>query len=143
MHRLLLLLTLSLLNACSSSNNSREEENKKIVERVFEQLINQKNAEDMDLYYMPDVVDHSAWPGQAPGREGLKQAVNDFHKSYRDLHVQIDEVITSGNKVVTRETWTGVNSTTSKPVTGTVMHIFELENGKVTDEWSEGWEWLQ
>ena len=144
MHKLLLLLiTLSLFNACSSPNNSRQVENKKIVERVFEQLINQKNAEDMDLYYTPDVVDHSAWPGQAPGREGLKQAVNDFHKSYRDLHVQIDEVITSGNKVVTRETWTGVNSTTSKPVTGTVMHIFELENGKVTNEWSEGWEWLQ
>ena len=61
MHKLLLLLTLSLLNACSSSNSSREEENRKIVERVFEQLINQKKAADMDLYYMPDVVDHSAW----------------------------------------------------------------------------------
>jgi predicted SnoaL-like aldol condensation-catalyzing enzyme len=135
MHKLLLLLlTLSLFNACSSSNKSREEENRKIVERVFEQLINQKKAENMDLYYVPDVVDHSAWVGQAPGREGLKQAVKDFHKSYRDLHVQIDDVITSGNKVVTRETWKGVNSTTSKPVTGTVMHIFELENGKVTDE---------
>ena len=140
---LLLLLTLSLFNACSSSNKSREEENRKIVELVFEQLINQKQAENMDLYYVPDVVDHSAWPGQGPGREGLKQSVEDFHKSYRDLHVQIDEVITSGNKVVTRETWKGVNSTTSKPVTGTVMHIFELENGKVTHEWSEGWEWLQ
>ena len=144
MHKLLpLLLTLSLFTACSSSNKNREEENKKIVERVFEELINQKKAENIDLYYVPNVVDHSAWPGQAPGREGLKQTVKDFHKSYRDLHVQIDEVITSGNKVVTRETWKGVNSTTSKPVTGTVMHIFELENGKVTDEWSEGWEWLQ
>ena len=144
MHKLLLLLvTLSFFIACSNSNKSREEENKKIVELVFEQVINQKKAENMDLYYIPDVVDHSAWPGQAPGREGLKQSVKDFHKSYRDLHVQIDEVITSGNKVVTRETWKGVNSTTSKPVTGTVMHIFELENGKVTHEWSEGWEWLQ
>ena len=140
---MLLFLALALLNACSSSNKSREEENEKIVERVFEQLINQKKAEEIDLYYVPDVVDHGAWPGQGPGREGLKQAIMDFHKSYRDLHVQIDEVITSGNKVVTRETWKGVNSTTSKPVTGTVMHIFELENGKVTDEWSEGWEWVQ
>jgi len=144
MHKLFpLLLIVSIVTACSNSDKNREEENKKIIERVFEELINQKKVENIEVYYIPDVVDHSAWPGQAPGREGLKQAVTDFHKSYRDLEVKVDEVIATGNKVVTRETWKGVNNTTSKPVTGTVMHIFQLDNGKVTDEWSEGWEWLQ
>ena len=144
MHKLFpLLLVVSIVTACSNSEKNREEENKNIIERVFEELINQKKVEKIEVYYIPDVVDHSAWPGQAPGREGLKQAVTDFHKSYRDLEVKVDDVIATGNKVVTRETWKGVNSTTSKPVSGTVIHIFQLDNGKVTDEWSEGWEWLQ
>jgi predicted SnoaL-like aldol condensation-catalyzing enzyme len=144
MHKLLfLLLTLSLYSACSNPNKTEEEENKKIIARLYEELINQKKIGNIELYYEPKVVDHSAWPGQAPGREGLRQAIEDFHKSYQDLHVQVDEVLTSGNKVITRETWKGVNSSTSKPFTGTVMHIYQLQNGKVTDEWSEGWEWLQ
>src|SRR5690349_15742670 len=141
MYKLLLaFITVSLITACGNANKNAEAENKKVVEHLFDDLINQKKTEHAELYYMPNVIDHSAWPGQTPGRDGLKQSINDFHKSYRDLHVQVDEVITSGNKVVTRETWKGVNSTTNKPVTGTVMHIFQLENGKVSDEWSEGWE---
>jgi predicted SnoaL-like aldol condensation-catalyzing enzyme len=144
MHKLLpLFLVLPLFTACSSSNKNREAENKTIVERVFQEIINEKKTGNIGRYYIADAVDHSAWPGQAPGREGLNQAIDGLHKSYRDLYVQIDEVIAAGSKVVTRETWKGVNSTTSKPVNGTVMHIFQLENGKVTDEWSEGWEWLQ
>ena len=141
--RFILIISVTLFTACNTSNKNQEQENKQLVERVFEELINEKKVENIDLYYVPGVIDHSAWPGQAPGREGLKQAIESFHKSYRDLHVQVDEVITSGNNVVTRETWKAVNSTTSKPVTGTVIHIFKLEDGKVTDEWSEGWEWLQ
>ncbi|MBL7697034.1 MAG: hypothetical protein JNK79_02710 [Chitinophagaceae bacterium] len=47
--------------------------NNEVVVNVFKRLINEKKANDIGLYYVPDVIDHSAWPGQLPGRDGLKK----------------------------------------------------------------------
>lgn len=123
--------------------DSIEQKNKEMVTRLFEEVINNKNVNLINELYVEDAVDHSAWPGQPPGRAGLIQSVNDFLKSYSSLRVKVDEVIAKDDKVITRESWSGVSNATNEADSGTVMHIFRIKDGKVTDEWSEGWEWLQ
>ena len=70
-------------------------------------------------------MDHSAWPGQAAGSAGTKQAVAE------------------GDHVATRETWRGTHAPTGQRGEGVVMHFFMLRNGKIVDEWSPGWDWLE
>lgn len=48
-----------------------------------------------------------------------------------------------GDRVVTRESWAGTHGPSGKTFNGSLIHIFRLHDGKITDEWSMGWDWLE
>ena len=45
-------------------------QNKKVVLRLFDEVFNQQSFSVIDEIYNQDVVDHCAFPDQAPGIEG-------------------------------------------------------------------------
>lgn len=118
-------------------------QNKKIVHRLFEEVFNQQSLTVIDELYAPDVTDHSAFPEQAPGVEGIKSAIHGFFEVFDNLKITVEDVIAEDDKVVTRETWTVTHKPTGKTVEGSVIHIFRVQEGKISDEWSGGWEWLE
>ncbi len=119
------------------------EKNKNIVNRVFKELVNERNLSSIDELYVSGMVDHSPFEGDTPGIEGFRKSVKDFITMFPDLKVTVEDMIAEGDKVATRETWKGTHAITKKVVTGETMHIFRIADGKITDEWSKGWEWLQ
>ncbi|MCF2505306.1 ester cyclase [Dyadobacter sp. CY107] len=56
-----------------------------------------------------DFIEHLPFPGQGPGREGLKFALNSMFTGFPDMHWSVNEQIAEGEKVVTRFTWTGTH----------------------------------
>ncbi len=129
-------------NAKKSANqNSTVTKNKEIILKLFQEVINQRNVSYFDQVYVPNAIDHNAWAGQAPGIAGIKEAVKGFLETFSDLNVTVEDVIAEGDKVTTRETWQGTQKSTEKKDSGTVIHIFWIKDGKVTEEWSKGWEW--
>jgi predicted ester cyclase len=77
------------------------EENKAIVQRLFEEVFNQKQVDRADELVAPDYLDHGAVPGQAPGLEGAKQqrwAM--YFAAIPDLHATIDDLVAEGDEVV-------------------------------------------
>jgi predicted SnoaL-like aldol condensation-catalyzing enzyme len=119
------------------------EANKTIVRRVFEEAVNGNNPAVIDELYAPDFVDHAASPDQAPGPEGIKQVIADFHALLPDVHVMVDAIVAEGDLVATREVWRGTDPATGRQVTGTTLHFWRIAGGKVAEEWSAGWEWLE
>ena len=119
------------------------DENKELILRLFREVFNQHAISAIDELYAPDVVDHSAFPGQAPGTEGIKFAIKGFFEIFSDLNVTVEDVIAQGDKLATRETWRGTQGPSGKAAVGSVMHIFRIRKGKITDEWSRGWDWLE
>ena len=126
----------------NTNQNAHLTENKEIVLNVFQEVINQRNVSHIDQVYIPDAIDHSAWPGQKPGTAGIIEAVKGLLELFSDLTVSVEDIIVEGDKVATRETWTGTKKSNGKNGSGTVMHIFWIKDGKVTEEWSQGWEWI-
>ena len=118
------------------------EENKVVIRRLFEEAVNQGDMTVVDERYAPDFVDHSALPGQLPGPAGIKDAVSAFRATIPDLKDTIDAMSDEGDRVLTQETWRGTNPSTGKQTTGTITHIFVFQDGKIVEEWSEGWESL-
>lgn len=112
-----------------------------MILKLFQEVINQRNISYIDEVYVPDAIDHSAFPGQAPGIAGIKEAVKGFLEIFPDLKVTVEDIIAEGNKVASRETWKGTKKSTGKSVSGSVLHIFRIQDGKITEEWSKGWEW--
>ena len=131
------------VNNAKTDDKAIQEKNKNIVKSVFTELINKRNGSDIDELYDQKMVDHDAWEGQEPGIEGFKKSVKDFIAMLPDLQVTVDNMIVAGDMIATKDSWKGTHAATKKVATGETMHVFRIVNGKITDEWSNGWEWLE
>lgn len=85
------------------------EENKQLIRRFVEEAINQQNAGAIDEIVAQDFVEHVPFPGQGPGREGLKYAVAALLSGFPDMQWTIDEQVAEGEKVVSRFTMRGTH----------------------------------
>lgn len=119
-----------------------KDQNKQVVLRLFGEVFNQQSFSIIDELYDQSVVDHSAFPDQPPGVAGIKSAINGFFEIFDNLQITVDDIIAEGDKVVSREVWRGTHKASGKAAEGTVIHIFRIRDGKIADEWSRGWDWL-
>ncbi|MHC1755206.1 MAG: ester cyclase [Methanosarcina sp.] len=119
------------------------DQNKQLILRLFREVFNQQALSVIDELYASNMVDHSAFPGQAPGTEGIKFAIKGFFETIKDLEITVEDIIAEDDKVVTRETWRGIHGPSGKTAAGSIIHIFRIREGKITDEWSRGWDWFE
>lgn len=85
------------------------EENKKFMNYFIEEVINNKNLDAANDLVAEGFIEHVPFPGQGPGREGLKFVLNSMFIGFPDMHWTVHEQIAEGEKVVTRFTWTGTH----------------------------------
>jgi steroid delta-isomerase-like uncharacterized protein len=85
------------------------EENKKFMNYFIEEVINNKNLNAANDLVAEDFIEHVPFPGQEPGREGLKFALQSMFTGFPDMNWTVHEQIAEGEKVVTRFTWTGTH----------------------------------
>jgi len=116
-----------------------------LLSRLFDEAVNQGRIELIGKLYASSFIDHSPGPGQLPGPAGIIQVVNQYRDAIPDLKVKVEDIIVSGNRIATRETWHGTHMgeiagipATKKQFTATRMHIFRIEDGLIVEEWSAG-----
>ncbi|MEO5890123.1 MAG: ester cyclase [Ferruginibacter sp.] len=85
------------------------EENKKFMNSFIQEVINKKNLNAANDLVAEDFTEHIPFPGQEPGREGLKFVLNLMFSGFPDMEWTVQEQIAEGEKVVTRFTWTGTH----------------------------------
>jgi steroid delta-isomerase-like uncharacterized protein len=85
------------------------EDNKQFMQHFVEEVINRKNVDAVDHLVAEDFVEHVPFPGQGPGREGLKQAISTFLSAFPDIQWILEEQIAEGQKVVSCFTMTGTH----------------------------------
>lgn len=96
----------------------------------------------VDELVAADIVTHSAPPGLAPGREGIKQWVAIFHQAFPDISTRTEDVIVEGDKVVDRYSGGGTHQgeffgipPTGKRGSTTGIVIFRIADGKIVELW--------
>ena len=119
------------------------EANKAIVRRVFEDAIHTHNPALVYELHAPEFVDRSASPGQLPGTAGIEQTLIYFNTILPDVEVTVDAIIAEGDLVASQETWRGTAPTTNREVEGKTLHFWRIAEGKIIEEWSADWEWLE
>jgi len=114
--------------------------NAAIVQRFIDDVINHGRYEVCDEIVAKDFLELDPLPGQRQGREGLKEVIAMMRAAFPDIHWVTDESISSGEKVVTRFTWTGTQRgdflgipATGRPVTVKGVVIDRLVDGRMTD----------
>lgn len=115
-------------------------DNAAIVQRFVDEVINQGRYEVCDEIVDEDFIELDPFPGQRQGREGLKEVIAMMRAAFPDINWVTEETISSGEKIVTRFTWTGTHRgdflgipATDRQVTVKGVVIDRLVNLRMTD----------
>ena len=120
-------------------------DNESIVRRLIEEGWNQRKTNVVDELMALNFVHHDpASPDTGTGPEGYKQLMNHYLSAFPDSKFTIEDVISHGDRTVTR--WT-VRAThkgelngirpTNKPVTVTGIEIARISSGKMVESWTQ------
>jgi predicted ester cyclase len=87
-----------------------KQDNKQFMNSFIEEVINRQNLDAIDKMASEDFIEHVPFPGQGPGREGLKFAIGSMHTGFPDMNWTTLEQIAEGEKVVSRFVWRGIHN---------------------------------
>jgi predicted ester cyclase len=129
-------LSASQTTALAAAETSQEEANKAVVERVYEEVFNQKNLGFFAEAFDPNAVVHDL----DYGADGLDAAL--FLAGFPDLQVTVDLWLAEGDRVMTLVTFSGTHqgefmgvAPTGKPMTISLVDIFRFQDGKIVELW--------
>ena len=120
-------------------------QNKAVMRRIYEEFWNQGNFDAMDEIVSPDYVLHVPTPPGAPsGRKGLQWVIQMYRAAFPDIHVQIEDQLAEGDKVMTRITIQGTHQgqfmqipPTNKEVLFTAIVVTRFKDGRNVEGWGE------
>ena len=108
-----------------------------VVYSYFHRLLNEKDLSVCDESLAQDYVDHDAPRTARPGPESTKQFVSGFLRDYPDLKVQVEDILSEGNKVAVRLVWNGTHKGSGESFHRTGIVILHLnDDGRITERWS-------
>ena len=119
-------------------------ENKKIVQRIYDEVWSQARFETIDELYSPNfAMDDPLTPG-INGSEGYRQYAQAMHSTFAGLKIEVEDQIAEGDKVVTRWRSSGTHTgemmgipPTGKAGSTTGMTITHIIDGQVVSETTE------
>lgn len=118
------------------------ETNKAIVRRMLGQVWNARRLDLIAEFYTDDVIQHLVGFPVSPGLAGVKEATANSLNAFPDLHLNIDDEIAAGDKVVSRWTMAGTHQgellgipATGKHVRQTGVTIYRLDNARIAELW--------
>ena len=115
------------------------EDNKTLVQRFFEEVINQRNVAALDQFISPNGVNHTVPHGmpQEPG-----QFLSLYLNAFPDVKATVEDVLADGDKVMVRVSYRGTHHgafrgipPTGRQITVTGLNIFRITNGKLAEHW--------
>ena len=115
--------------------------NKQLSLRLIEGF-GQGRVEVIDELVAADVVDHGAFEGMPPGREGVKALLGAIHAAFPDLQITVNRAVAEGDLVVVHATNSATMTgdfagmpATGKHATWEAIHIDRISDGKVAEHW--------
>src|SRR5918994_2093379 len=124
-------------------NVSAAEENKAIFNRYAEEVGNQLNMEIVDEIFERYISHQPDGSTFVRGPEDVKRFHREFHSAFSDFHINIEDQIAEGDKVVSRYAIRGIHqgefrglAPTGKEIELKGVTIFRFSpEGKVVETW--------
>ena len=118
--------------------------NEEIVRKWIDEGFSRGQLELADQLVAEGIVNHTAQPGQAPGREGVKAAVQMLRAAFPDLSIKVHDMIAHGDKVAVRDEITGTHQgvfngvqPTGRKVSVGRISFYKLKDGMISEHWSQ------
>jgi steroid delta-isomerase-like uncharacterized protein len=120
------------------------ETHKAIARRFAERLFNHGDAAAYDELVADGYVHHNPpIPGVPGTKDGFWQAVVLTRKAFPDVHVEIQDVLAEGDRVLFRDVAKATHAgdflgipATGRALSWTEMHLLRIANGRVIEHWT-------
>ena len=116
-----------------------------MIERFYHELWNRWDLAAADEILSEDILFRGSLGSTLEGRESFKGYVETVRADFPDWHNRIDEMISCGDRVVTRMTWSGTHKgklqevePTGERVEYVGAAIFRLKDGRIEEGWVVG-----
>jgi steroid delta-isomerase-like uncharacterized protein len=120
------------------------ESNKAVVRRYIEEIGNQSNLPAIDELFSADSIWHGPSFQELRGREARREHYTSLRGAFPDFHLNVDELIAEGDKVMLRWSMTGTHrgefwgvAPTRKKVSPSGTSIFRIVDGMITEEFMQ------
>jgi predicted ester cyclase len=123
-----------------------KQDNKTVLTRWFDEIWNQKKLDTADELLAPNGVCHGCGNydfDEITGPAEFKAYAQGLHQAFSDIHAEIKDTITAGDKVVVRFEVTmrhtgrvGMFEATQKPLKISGVSIARIQNGKIVEGWN-------
>ena len=146
----LIILTFAI-GGCSVPNDAEMkqekiasvEQNEAVVRQVLS-LIDERNLDEAFELYAVDYIYHGPGGQELRGRDGIRGLWEVFLVGFPDLHSTIEDMVSSGDKVVLRWRIEGTHTgefmgvaPSNKKITLGIIEIFRVENGQLVEAWDQ------
>jgi len=118
------------------------DENITKTRRFMEEVFDKGNLKGADEFMSASFIDHDPFPGQGQGIEGFKQVILGLRQAFPDLHLVVEDIFESGDKVVVRSTMKGTHKgalmsmpPTGKQISVKGIDIVRISVGKAVEHW--------
>lgn len=114
-----------------------------VVRRFIEASLNRGNVTVALTHLAGSFVDHGGFLGQSASLGDFPAFLADFKRAFPDGAYQIDDLLSDGDKVVVRNTFTGTHqgefrtyAATGRRVRVTGIHIFRCVGAHIAEHWA-------
>jgi steroid delta-isomerase-like uncharacterized protein len=112
------------------------------MRRIYE-LINTGDIDGFGDLLADDFVEHEEIPGLEPTKESVTQMFRMYRAAFPDLHMELEEALPSGDKVVGRVRATGTHTggafmgipASGKRINTQLIDIMRIEDGLAREHW--------
>jgi predicted ester cyclase len=130
-------------NQIAMNTSTQSELNKWMCRRFFQELHNNRNLAIIEELVDRNVVSHDPFPGQKPGRDGMRDTITLFHDAFPDMHVEIRDMLAENDRVMTRLRISGTHEGSfmeAMPTHNAVIYeeviILRIDHGKIVEHWA-------
>lgn len=117
------------------------EAHKELVRRMYGEAWNEGRLDVVDEICSPDYRGFGPY-GNEMGPDSVKNGIRSRRDAFPDVHVTVDDIVSEGDKVVCRLTFTGTHcgeyqgiAPTGKSVTWTGIWIYRVADDKFVERW--------
>ena len=117
-------------------------ENETLVRRFFEEFCNGRRGELAEELVSEDYLSHGPQAPPAEGPDGVRERVAVYQEAL-DGHWNVEEIISTGDRVVARWTGTGTHrgelmgvQPTGRPISVDAISLFRIADGRIAEEWT-------
>jgi steroid delta-isomerase-like uncharacterized protein len=108
-----------------------------LLYKWFNEVWNNSDESAIDKLMTQDATAHGI-SGDQPvkGAAGFKSFFNDFQRQFRDIRIDVDDVISEDGIETARTTVHAVHTGTNKPVEFSGICMVKVEDGKIAEAWN-------